>query len=90
MSVLPFLYSFEVYSIVYIVTIFGLVVMVDDVLLKHGAAKRQNENAIRNEARYDMARRRIIPTETAIRAWRAEREKVLNSSTGKGAGGDSS
>ena len=64
--------------------------MADDVLLKHEAAKRQNENAIRKEAQYDMARRGIIPTETAIRTWRAEREKALNSSTGKGADGDSS
>lgn len=61
---------------------FGLVVMADDVLLKHEAVKRQNENAIRKEARYDMARRGIIPTETAIRAWRAEREKVAKGADG--------
>lgn len=61
---------------------FGLVVMADDVLLKHEAVKRQNENAIRKEARYDMARRGIIPTETAIRAWRAEREKAAKGADG--------
>lgn len=63
---------------------FGLVVTADNVLLKHEAVRRQNENIIRKEAQYDMARRGIIPTETAIRAWKAEREKALNSSTAKG------
>lgn len=51
----------------------------DTVLLKHEAFRRQNENALRKEARYDLARRGIISTETAIREWKAEREKAAQS-----------
>ena len=59
-----------------VVTIFGLVVTADDALLKHEARYRLKINALRKEARIDLARRGIIPTETALRQWQAEREKV--------------
>jgi len=55
---------------------FGLVVAADNVLLKHEAERRLELGAIRKEARIDLARRGIIPTETALREWQAEREKV--------------
>jgi len=54
-------------------TIFGLVVAADSALLKHEARQRSESTALRKEARIDLARRGIIPTETAIRKWQAER-----------------
>jgi hypothetical protein len=59
-----------------VVTIFGLVVTADDALLKYEARHRSEINALRKEARIDLARRGIVPTETALRRWQAEREKV--------------
>jgi len=64
----------------HLVTIFGLVVTADNVLLKHEARRRAEISALRKEARIDFARRGIIPTETAFREWQAEREKAEESS----------
>jgi len=60
-------------------TMFGLVVTADNVLLKHEANKRLLENALRKEARVDLARRGIVSTETAIRQWKEERRKAMES-----------
>jgi hypothetical protein len=58
------------------VTMFGLVVTADDVLLKHEAKRRSEIGALRKEACRDLARRGIVPTETALRGWQAERENA--------------
>jgi len=57
-------------------TMFGLVVTADDVLLKHTARRRREIGALRKEARIDLTRRGIIPTETALREWQTERENT--------------
>ncbi|EIW82209.1 hypothetical protein CONPUDRAFT_81746 [Coniophora puteana RWD-64-598 SS2] len=50
----------------------GLVIGADNALLTHEAERRRTENAIRKEARMDIARRGLVPTETEIARWRAE------------------
>lgn len=62
-----------------IVTMFGLVVTADNVLLKHEADRRLSENALRKEARIDLARRGVVSTETAIREWKEERKRAMES-----------
>jgi len=62
-------------------TIFGLVVAADNALLEHEARQRSENSAFRKEARIDLARRGIIPTETAIRKWQAEHENAMGSTT---------
>ncbi|KAJ7499097.1 hypothetical protein FB451DRAFT_1016050, partial [Mycena latifolia] len=52
-------------------TVFGLVIGAEKALQEYEAVRRLEENTIRKEARLDLARRGIIPTETAIRNWRA-------------------
>jgi len=59
--------------------VFGLVVTADNVLLKHEARQRLEIGAIRKEARIDLARRGIIPTETALRKWQEEHEITMKS-----------
>ncbi|KAJ6599250.1 hypothetical protein DFH09DRAFT_29876 [Mycena vulgaris] len=51
-------------------TVFGLVIGAETALQEYEAVRRWEENTIRKEARLDLARRGIIPTETAIRKWR--------------------
>lgn len=63
-----------------LVTMFGLVVTADSVLLKHEAKQRSEIGALRKEARIALARRGIIPTETAIREWQRERENDIECS----------
>jgi len=60
-------------------TMFGLVVAADNALLKHEATQRSEISALRKQARIELARRGIIPTETAIREWQAERENAMDS-----------
>ncbi|KAJ7086707.1 hypothetical protein C8R44DRAFT_35160 [Mycena epipterygia] len=55
-------------------TVFGLVIGAERALQEYEAVRRWEENTIRKEARLDLARRGIIPTETAIRQWRGNRE----------------
>jgi len=54
-----------------LVTIFGLVVTADNVLLKHEARQRAEIAALRKEARMDFARRGIIPDPGSGRPWRS-------------------
>ncbi|KAJ6539167.1 hypothetical protein B0H19DRAFT_345612 [Mycena capillaripes] len=57
-------------------TVFGLVIGAERALQEYEALRRWEENAIRKEARLDLARRGIIPTETAIAKWRASRDPL--------------
>ncbi|KAJ7638666.1 hypothetical protein FB45DRAFT_1023440 [Roridomyces roridus] len=57
-------------------TLFGLVIGAERALLEYEAVRRWEENSIRKEARIELARRGIIPTETAISNWRAERNNT--------------
>ncbi|KAJ6629174.1 hypothetical protein B0H10DRAFT_1776941 [Mycena sp. CBHHK59/15] len=54
-------------------TVFGLVISAERALQEYEAARRWEENTIRKEARLDLARRGIIPTETEITKWRKSR-----------------
>lgn len=44
-------------------------------LLAHQAQVRAKESKIRKEARIDLARRGLVPTETEIAKWKAEKER---------------
>ncbi|KIK95141.1 hypothetical protein PAXRUDRAFT_827327 [Paxillus rubicundulus Ve08.2h10] len=53
--------------------IYGLVIGADNALLSHEAEVRRSEQAIRRLAMLDLTRQGLVPTETAIAQWRAER-----------------
>ncbi|KAF8211314.1 hypothetical protein K438DRAFT_1807099 [Mycena galopus ATCC 62051] len=54
-------------------TVFGLVIGAERALQEYEALRRWEENDIRKEARLHLAQQGIIPTETAIAKWRADR-----------------
>ncbi|KAJ7742443.1 hypothetical protein DFH07DRAFT_836489 [Mycena maculata] len=58
-------------------TVFGLVIGAERALQEYEAVRRWEENTIRKEARLDLTRRGIIPTETAIAKWRVEHRDVF-------------
>lgn len=49
----------------------------DDYLLRYEAGQREQENAIRREARNALARRGVIATESEIRKWKAEQAAIM-------------
>ena len=53
-------------------TVFGLVTGADRALINHERYQRRHESAIRTEARIDLARRGLVPTETEILKWKEE------------------
>ncbi|KAI0092794.1 hypothetical protein BDY19DRAFT_507453 [Irpex rosettiformis] len=55
--------------------IFGMVLYAENALQALEKEQRHTEGAIRKEARLDLTRRGIVPTETAIAVWRQEREE---------------
>ena len=55
------------------VTIFGLVTYAETALQALEREERVRESAIRRDARIDLSRRGMVPTETAIAEWRAAR-----------------
>ncbi|KAI0346762.1 hypothetical protein BDW22DRAFT_1351024 [Trametopsis cervina] len=57
--------------------IFGMVLYAENALQALEADQRLSEGAIRKEARLDLGRRGIVPTETAIARWREERLKEI-------------
>ncbi|KAJ7667818.1 hypothetical protein DFH06DRAFT_983332 [Mycena polygramma] len=57
-------------------TVFGMVISAERALQEYEALRRWEENTIRKEARVDLARQGIIPTETAIAKWRATRDSL--------------
>ncbi|KAK7695700.1 hypothetical protein QCA50_000336 [Cerrena zonata] len=54
-------------------TVFGLVVYAENALQSLESEQRLVESAIRREARLELSRRGLVPTETAIAKWRAEK-----------------
>ncbi|RDB23156.1 hypothetical protein Hypma_009546 [Hypsizygus marmoreus] len=58
-------------------TIFGLVFGAENALMAHEVRQRYEENLLRREARFDLARQGIIATETEIAKWKANRLKSL-------------
>ncbi|KAI0728712.1 hypothetical protein C8Q72DRAFT_356365 [Fomitopsis betulina] len=58
--------------LVSIFTVFGLVLNAENALLAHEAERRQTEGAVRKQARIELARRGLVPTETEIAKWKAE------------------
>lgn len=54
-----------------------MVLYAENALQALEADQRLSEGAIRKEARLDLGRRGIVPTETAIARWREERLKEI-------------
>jgi hypothetical protein len=54
-----------------------MVLYAEDALQTLERQQRKAEGAIRQEARLDLNRRGIVPTETAIAQWRAERMRQI-------------
>ena len=65
---------------IFAVTVAGLVFGAESALLAHEAERRQEENVLRKQARYDLARRGLIATESEIAKWRTERDESSGSS----------
>jgi len=61
--------------LVTIITIFGLVTGADTALFSHENQQRLTENDLRREARIDLARRGLVPTESQITKWRDEHRR---------------
>jgi hypothetical protein len=57
--------------------IFGLIIYAEGALQKLEAEERLRESAIRKEARIELTRRGMVPTETAIAQWKEERLRAL-------------
>ena len=58
---------------VFLVTIsavFGFTLSADNALLKFETRQRIEEAAVRKEARMELAKRGLVPTETEIAKWR--------------------
>ena len=67
--------------LLYQVTIFGLVTYAETALQALEREERIRESAIRREARIDLSRRGMVPTETAIAEWRAARQRETAEAT---------
>lgn len=63
------------------VTIFGLVTYAEAALQDLERVERIRESAIRRDARIDLSRRGMVPTETAIARWREARERETAEAT---------
>jgi hypothetical protein len=57
------------------VTIYGLISGADTALLSHESQQRLTENDLRREARIDLARRGLVPTESQIMKWKDEHRR---------------
>ncbi|EIN10343.1 hypothetical protein PUNSTDRAFT_50994 [Punctularia strigosozonata HHB-11173 SS5] len=57
--------------------IFGMVMEQETALLAYESHRRKEESEIRRAARIDLGRRGIVPTETAIAKWKADREAAV-------------
>ncbi|TFY69438.1 hypothetical protein EVG20_g3154 [Dentipellis fragilis] len=66
--------------LVSIFTVYGLVTAADHALLNHEHEQRVAEANMRREARFDLARRGMVATESEILKWRAEKERASHSS----------
>jgi hypothetical protein len=61
--------------LVSIITIYGLISGADTALLSHENQQRLTENDLRREARIDLARRGLVPTESQIMKWKDEHRR---------------
>jgi len=61
--------------LVSIITIYGLVSGADTALLSHENQQRLTENDLRREARIDLSRRGLVPTESQIMKWKDEHRR---------------
>lgn len=68
------------------VTIFGLVTYAEAALQALEREERVRETAIRKEARLDLSRRGMVPTETAIALWREARQREVAEAAAADAG----
>ncbi|KAG6890914.1 hypothetical protein C0995_000871 [Termitomyces sp. Mi166 len=57
-----------------------MVFSAENALQAHEAEQRYVENDMRKQARYDLARRGIVATETEIAKWKKENLKNIESS----------
>jgi hypothetical protein len=57
----------------------GLVFGAENALLAHEGERRREEETIRRQARYDIARRGLIATETEIAKWKEARARSVDS-----------
>jgi hypothetical protein len=53
-----------------IAAVFGFTLSADHALLKFETRQRIEEGAVRKEARMELAKRGLVPTETEIAKWR--------------------
>ena len=53
-----------------IAAVFGFTMSADHALLKFETRQRIEETAVRKEARMELAKRGLVPTETEITKWR--------------------
>ncbi|KIP12812.1 hypothetical protein PHLGIDRAFT_61047 [Phlebiopsis gigantea 11061_1 CR5-6] len=67
-------------------TIFGLVTYAEAALQALEREERVRETAIRKEARLDLSRRGMVPTETAIALWREARQREVAEAAAADAG----
>lgn len=58
------------------VSVFGMILSAENALQAFEAERRLEENAIRKDARLDLARRGIVPTESEITKWRTSKENA--------------
>ena len=56
--------------LVTVVAVFGFTLSADNALLKFETRQRIEEAAVRKEARMELAKRGLVPTETEIAKWR--------------------
>lgn len=56
--------------LVTVAAVFGFTLSADRALLRFEARQRIEEAAVRQEARIELAKRGLVPTETAISQWR--------------------
>ncbi|KAF9008646.1 hypothetical protein BDZ89DRAFT_1078792 [Hymenopellis radicata] len=61
--------------------IFGLTIGSERALLDYESLRRVEENHARRQARLDLSRRGIIPTESEIAKWRSAKESESESSS---------
>ncbi|KAG5636510.1 hypothetical protein H0H81_007769 [Sphagnurus paluster] len=57
-------------------SIYGLVFGAESALQAHEAKQRYQENILRKEARYDLARSGVVATETEIAKWKKRRAEA--------------
>ena len=73
---IPLLLSRRTLNVLFLGTIFGLVVGADTALLSHEAEHRRVEDRLRREARIELAQQGKVATEPEIVRWIAQKEEL--------------